>query len=102
MYNFSEGVPQDYKEAVKWYTLAANQGNANAQINLGNRYYYSQGVFTDFIIAHMWLNIAAANGYEPAAKKRKTVAENMTSEDISKAQAMARVCMNSNDEKCGY
>ena len=29
------GVVQDYKTAVKWYTLAAEQGLARAQHNLG-------------------------------------------------------------------
>ena len=27
-YRNGEGVPQDYKEAVKWYRLAAEQGIA--------------------------------------------------------------------------
>ena len=102
MYHDGQGVPQDYKESVKWYSLAAKQGNADAQANLGNRYYQGQGVLADFVIAHMWSNIAAANGSELAAKKREFIAKNMTSEDISKAQAMARVCMKSNYEKCGY
>ncbi len=31
MYENGEGVPQDYKEAVKWYRLAAEQGQVNAQ-----------------------------------------------------------------------
>ena len=30
-----EGVPQDYGEAVRWYRLAADQGHAAAQFNLG-------------------------------------------------------------------
>ena len=30
MYRIGYGVPQDDKTAVKWYTLAAEQGNANA------------------------------------------------------------------------
>ena len=28
MYDSGEGVPEDDKEAVKWYRLAAEQGNA--------------------------------------------------------------------------
>ena len=28
MYRKGQGVPQDYKTAVKWYSLAAKQGNA--------------------------------------------------------------------------
>ena len=39
MYGNGEGVPQDYKEAVKWYRLAAEQGVAAAQYNLGGMYY---------------------------------------------------------------
>ena len=40
----NKGVPQDYKEAVKWFRLAAEQGLAEAQYNLGNRYHNGQGV----------------------------------------------------------
>ena len=31
MYYNGQGVPQDYKAAVKWYTLAAKQGSVDAQ-----------------------------------------------------------------------
>ncbi len=34
-YEFGEGAAKDLKEAVKFYRLAANQGDAGAQINLG-------------------------------------------------------------------
>ena len=34
MYANGRGILKDYKEAVKWYRLAAEQGNAEAQINL--------------------------------------------------------------------
>ena len=37
MYENGQGVPQDYKTAVKWYRLAAEQGDAGAQFNLGVR-----------------------------------------------------------------
>ncbi len=35
IYFFGLGVPRDPKEAVKWYTLAAEQGNPLAQWRLG-------------------------------------------------------------------
>ena len=38
MYENGRGVPQDYKEAVKWYTKCAEQGAADAQYNLGVMY----------------------------------------------------------------
>ena len=35
MYAAGRGVPQDYDAAVKWYRLAAEQGNAKPPHNLG-------------------------------------------------------------------
>ena len=37
-YRNGEGVEQDYVEAVSWFRLAAEQGNAGAQDNLGYAY----------------------------------------------------------------
>jgi len=89
-YAKGQGVVQDYKEAVKWYRLAAEQGNAIAQHNLGVRYANGQGVLQDYKLAHMWFNIAAANGLAVAVQSRDALAKDMSSEDISKAQEMAR------------
>ena len=44
MYANGRGVPQDYAEAVKWYRLAADQGDAEAQHNLGVMYASGEGV----------------------------------------------------------
>ena len=102
MYEKGQGVHQDYQEAVKWYSLAAEQGQTVAQHNLGVMYDKGRGVLADYVIAHMWFNISTANGFETGADNRDSLAKEMTSEDISKVQAMAKVCMNSNYEKCGY
>ena len=90
MYDDGQGVVQDYKEAAKWYRLAAEQGYSDAQYNLGVLYFNGQGVVQDYKLAHMWLNIAATDGDEVASKGRETVARKMSSEDVSKAQDMAR------------
>ena len=37
-YEQGRGVPQDYAAAVSWYRRAAEQGNADAQLNLGFMY----------------------------------------------------------------
>jgi len=34
MYAQGQGVPQDYKEAIKYFRLSAEQGNADAQMVL--------------------------------------------------------------------
>ena len=54
MYDKGEGVPQDYKEAVKWYTKAAEQGDVDAQYNLGLMYYNGEGVPKDLVQAYAW------------------------------------------------
>ncbi len=97
-----QGVPQDFAEAMKWYRLAADQGYANAQFNLGWMYEYGQGVLQDNVMAHMWYNIASANGNELGGTNRDKRAEKMSPAAIEKAQAMARECMSSNYKKCGY
>jgi TPR repeat protein len=102
MYDIGQGVPQDNKEAVKWYELAADQGYPDAQVALGSTYAKGRGVLQNYIRAHMWFNISAANGNEGGAKNRDNIAKKMTPADISKAQDMARECMSSNYTKCGY
>ena len=93
-YDRGEGVPQDDAEAVAWYRLAAEQGDAGAQFNLGWMYASGRGVPQDDVTAHMWLNVAAATGHEQARKNRDSVAANMTREQIAEAQARARDWVN--------
>ena len=71
----------------------AEQGDAFAQFSLGVAYGTGQGVAQDYKSAHMWLNIAAANGYSDADKGRDIVAKKMTPSQIEKAQDMAREWM---------
>ena len=90
MYDNGQGVPQDYSEAVKWYRLAADQGDAYAQNNLGVMYAKGQGVPQDYVLAHMWFNLSAAQGNEDAVKNRDIVAGQMTPDQLAEAQRLAR------------
>ena len=100
MYRKGDGVPQDYKTAVKWYTLAAEQGHASAQYNLGFMYENGYGVLRDYVYAHMWANISASNGNENAIELRDSLAQEMTSADISAAQKLTRECVAKNYKGC--
>ena len=102
MYDDGEGVLQDYKEAVSWFRKAAEQGNYAAQYELGKMYKAGEGVPRDNVQAHMWYNIASANGNELAGESRDEIALKMTAEEIAEAQAMARDCMASDYQNCGY
>ncbi len=64
MYANGQGVIQDYKAAVKWYKLAAEQGVSSAQASMSWMYGNGRGVIQDYIRAHMWANIAASQGHE--------------------------------------
>jgi len=85
-----EGVVQDYAAAVKWYTLAAEQGDAEAQNNLAIMYNNGEGVLQDYALAHMWANIAAANGAEHGSKNRDIIAQKLSQTEITSAQKLAK------------
>ena len=66
MYEHGEGVPQDSKTAVKWYTLAAEQGDATAQFSLGLIYRNGKGIPQNYETAVKWYTFAAEQGYTKA------------------------------------
>ena len=108
LYEQGLGVPEDYAEAMKWYARAAEQGEAAAQNNLGATYESGKGVRAGeqvgenrfivttvccqplYVMAHMWFNLAAAQGDKWAAEARDAVAKKMTPDQIAEAQRMAR------------
>ncbi len=54
--------PKDETEAVKLIRLAAEQGDADAQINLGGMYFNGQGVPKDDTEAAKWTRLSAEQG----------------------------------------
>ena len=79
---------------------AAEQDYADAQLNLGVMYSNGRGVLKDSVRAHMWFNIAGANGDEAARKQRDNLEDDMTSAEISRATELARTCMASDYKDC--
>ena len=155
-----QGVPQDYKEALHWSRLAAEQGdrgpasildtctpgttrsyrmterhcagiawppsktreapftlgfmlrhragraadtrgapvviagrttrNSSFQFDLAEMLRHGQGVSQDHIQAHMWWELAAAQGDKESSDEHDRVAGNMTQSQIEQAQRLAR------------
>ena len=87
-------MPQDDKESVRWFRLAAAQGEAEAQGGLGLAYGAGRGVPQDFVASHTWMTLAAARltgaTQHGAMKFRDTIAAAMTSEQIAEAQRLAK------------
>jgi len=53
-------------------------------------YAHGDGVVQDYVIAHMWLNLSAARGFQSAAKSLDTITHYMTPAQIAEAQKLAR------------
>ncbi|MCL2876907.1 MAG: sel1 repeat family protein [Betaproteobacteria bacterium] len=66
MYANGRGVERDDAEAVKFYTLAAGQGVAIAQFNLGAMYQNGRGVERDDAEAVKWYRKSAEQGFSYA------------------------------------
>ena len=56
-------------------------------------YAKGQGVLQDYVMAHMYWNIAAVSGNKSAIKNRGIVEKKMTSSQIAEAQKLAREWM---------
>ena len=65
-------------------------------------YQFGNGVLKDNVTAHMWYNIASANGIEEAGEWRDGLEDSMTPEAIEKATTIAQECMANDYKKCGY
>ena len=75
---------------MSWFRKAAEQGEARAQTALGVMYEDGHGVPPDYVLAHMWQNLAAAQGNGDAAKLRDYLARFMNPDQIAEAQRLAR------------
>ncbi len=80
----------DYDTALKEWRPLAEQGFARAQSNLAKMYRRGEGVPQDDVLAHMWFNLAAAQGHEDARKFRDKLAGRMTPAQLAEAQRLAR------------
>ena len=60
------GLVVSEEEAVKWLTQAAQQGNAAAQYNLGDMYYFGLGVEPSAMTAYNWYLKAVAKRHPHA------------------------------------
>ncbi|MEK7877990.1 MAG: hypothetical protein AAB325_17585 [Pseudomonadota bacterium] len=94
-YKEGQGVAKDFMQAAFWWEKAAAQGKESALMALYSL--YAEGEATDYVQAHKWALIAAANGMNPrnwvaGAEPRLMVGwveKKMTQEQIAEAQRRA-------------
>ena len=88
------GVQQDYAESMRWYLLAAEQGYAHAQYEIGVMYAEGHGVPQDITEAYLWWNLAVTYLEVDAIRDtfirtRDQAAERLTPEQLAAAQSRA-------------
>jgi uncharacterized protein len=83
-----------YTEAARFYQMAAERGDGQAQYNLGLAYARGESIEQDLVKAHLYFNLAAARLNDPrgraAAKNRDHVAAEISPEQREQAQKLAR------------
>jgi TPR repeat protein len=93
MYSAGRGVSADKSEGAEWNRRAAQQGHGDAQFYMGVLYFLGEAVPQDFLLAHMWLNLAASNSTTKdhrAAEFREIVGRRLTPAQLAATQQMAR------------
>ena len=102
LYYHGSGLTQDYEKAADLYQLAAKQGDVYSQKVIGVMYSKGFGVPKDNILAYSWFHIANSNGFDLAKGYQISMAERMSPEEVTMAEAIAKTCMKSGYETCGW
>jgi TPR repeat protein len=74
---------------------AAQGGQPDALFELGLIYSTGRDGTVDMVEAHKWFNLAAMRGNDEAKRYRNELSADMSKEDISRAQKLAREWMRS-------
>jgi TPR repeat protein len=109
LYEYGLGVARDPAASADWYRRAAAQGGADMQLSqalwsrleaargdagaqhrLSRMYARGEGAPQDFVLAHMWAGLAAAQGDARAAEWRDFVAGFMTQDQLTQSTLLAR------------
>jgi len=88
-YATGEDIPQDYVEALRWFTLAAEQGHVGAQATLGAYYWSGRGAPQDLSKAYFWAVLAQSGGDDASRYRVAFLASRMTHAQVVAAQQRA-------------
>jgi len=92
----SEEVYKNFAEAAKWYRKVAEQGDANAQRNLG--LYYIQEK-RDNVRGYAWIFLSVKNGLEDLTSKLAELEKQMDKGEIERAKKLAEEYSKGNFDK---
>ena len=76
--------------ALAEWRAAADGGDRRSMLALGRLYVQGLGAPQDFVLAHMWFNLAASRGEAAALEERDALAAKMTPAERAEARKRAR------------
>lgn len=96
-----------YSKAEKLFKQMAQEGDPSAQYYLGLMFGAGKGVPQNYVLAHMWSNIAATTTrnrelQQSSASYRDSIEMKMTIQQIEKAQEVTITCTSSKFKDCNY
>jgi TPR repeat protein len=90
LFQKSQEKARDYKQAFKWYQLAAINGSRQAQHRLGTLYARGQGVKRNLVKAYAWCKVAAFQNSSRGKRKIKVLESKMEFNQIRKGRWLAQ------------
>lgn len=97
---FAAYIAGDHQTALTIWEPLALQGDGQAQYGLGTLYERGYGVIQDYVKAHMWWTLAAAQGHNEAFQDANTLKRKMTSSQLRRAKDLAERCASSKFQDC--
>ncbi|MBH67698.1 MAG: hypothetical protein CMM58_05030 [Rhodospirillaceae bacterium] len=101
---FSRGLEaytdRRFIKAADWYRKAVALGHLGAPSFIGHLYVDGEGVAKNYVLAFMWYDIGAVNGFRDSKENRDRLGKMMTASEIEEARKKAMICRNSNYSKC--
>ena len=80
-----------HAEAVRWLQMAADQGDAESQMNLGVAMASGMVGPVDKVAVYMWFTLAARQNAPRAAEARDRIARSMSRAEIAQGERQAQM-----------
>ena len=90
---FESFIAGSYNRAYKGFARLAAEGCAVSQYYLGTMHIKGTGVLQDYCRAHLWLNVASAQGHPKARTQLEKLTRMMSPHQVADAQKLARAWM---------
>jgi uncharacterized protein len=89
LYSKGLGVTQNFSQAAKWFTSAANLDNASAMLQLGEMYWKGMGVKQNKVSAYQFLTLASTFDLPDAKREKESLEKDLTPKQLKEGQTKA-------------